>query len=189
MAYQAILNFPLCKGSNNVPFFTDYPYVTNKDRRAGPITSDEVFYVKYILKPQPLSSGKYVITLSPGNNFKVCKLIVTHIGRNFPCSQLPTSTPTGQENTVWGFAGTDFAENTDVVVSFAVSTYYTNLRIQIKYRILAYIHVFFFFQSLTNWGREEVVTDLIADDNSIQMVAFYTYVGKDRLQKILLIVF
>ena len=42
------------------------------------------------------------------------------------------------------------------------------------------------FQSLTNWGREEVVTDLIADDNSIQMVAFYTYVGKDRLQKILL---
>ena len=122
--FCAILNFPLCKGSNNVPFFTDYPYVTNKDRRAGPITSDEVFYVKYILKPQPLSSGKYVITLSPGNNFKVCKLIVTHIGRNFPCSQLPTSTPTGQENTVWGFAGTDFAENTDVVVSFAVSKYH-----------------------------------------------------------------
>ena len=168
----AILN-PLFKGSNNVPFFTDYPYVTNKDRRAGPITSDEVFYVKYILKPQPLSSGKYVITLSPGNNFKVCKLIVTHIGRNFPCSQLPTSTPTGQENTVWGFAGTDFAENTDVVVSFAVS-------LMLYFLLFINIHkMYLSYQSLTNWGREEVVTDLIADDNSIQMVAFYTYVGKN----------
>ena len=33
------------------------------------------------------------------------------------------------------------------------------------------------FQSLTNWGRDSLVTDLIADDNSIQIVVFYTYTG------------
>ena len=46
---------------------------------------------------------------------------MTHIGKNFPCTQLPSSTPSGNENTVWGFAGTDYAENTDVILSFAVS--------------------------------------------------------------------
>ena len=58
-------------GSNNVPFFADYPYVTYKDRRQGPITKDEGFYIKYILKPQPLSTGQYVVTFTPGNNFRV----------------------------------------------------------------------------------------------------------------------
>ena len=52
--------------------------------------------------------------------FKVCKLVLTHIGKNFPCTQLPGHTPTGNENTVWGFAGTDFAEDTQVVLAFAV---------------------------------------------------------------------
>ena len=52
--------------------------------------------------------------------FQVCKLVLTHIGKNFPCTQLPGDTPTGDENTVWGFAGTDFAEDTQVVLAFAV---------------------------------------------------------------------
>ena len=33
---------------------------------------------------------------------------------------MPGHTPTGNENTVWGFAGTDFAEDTQVVLAFAV---------------------------------------------------------------------
>ena len=36
---------------------------------------------------------------------------------------------------------------------------------------------FWFFQSLTNWGRDELITDLTADDDSIQVVAFYSYEG------------
>ena len=45
-------------------------------------------FIKYILKPQPLSTGKYLLTVKPGENFKVCKLVVTHIGQNFPCAQI-----------------------------------------------------------------------------------------------------
>ena len=30
------------------------------------------------------------------------------------------------------------------------------------------------FQSLTNWGREDLTTDLTADDDSIQVVAFFS---------------
>lgn len=33
------------------------------------------------------------------------------------------------------------------------------------------------FQSLTNWGRDEIVTDLQADDNSVQVVVFYSFIG------------
>ena len=69
-----IINAFFVLGSNNVPFFADYPYVTYKDRRPGSITKDEVFYIKYILKPQPLSTGQYVVTFTPGNNFRVWNL-------------------------------------------------------------------------------------------------------------------
>ena len=69
-------------GSNNVPFFADYPYVTYKDRRPGSITKDEVFYIKYILKPQPLSTGQYVVTFTPGNNFRVWFICTYTLLRN-----------------------------------------------------------------------------------------------------------
>ena len=77
-----IINTFFVLGSNNVPFFADYPYVTYKDRRPGSITKDEVFYIKYILKPQPLSTGQYVVTFTPGNNFRVW-FICTYRNKRF----------------------------------------------------------------------------------------------------------
>ena len=76
-----------------IPFFTDYPFVTHMDRPAADgepaaMSIEETFFIKYILKPQPLSTGKYLLTFKPGENFKVCKLVVTHIGQNFPCAQI-----------------------------------------------------------------------------------------------------
>ena len=61
---------------NIIPFFTDYPFVTMMDRPsdtepANAIGVKESFFIKYILKPQPLSTGKYLVTFKPGANFKV----------------------------------------------------------------------------------------------------------------------
>ena len=102
-----------------VPFFTDYPYITHMDRPVGddgvtpiPMSIEETFFIKYILKPQPMSTGKYLLTIKPGVNFKVCKLVVTHIGENFPCTQINDDIPVEDRSTTWGFAGTDFAPNT-----------------------------------------------------------------------------
>ena len=69
-----------------IPFFTDYPYITHMDRpkeenTPKPMKVKETFFIKYILKPQPMSTGKYMLTIKPGVNFKVCKLVVTHIGK------------------------------------------------------------------------------------------------------------
>ena len=38
---------------------------------ANAIGVKESFFIKYILKPQPLSTGKYLVTFKPGANFKV----------------------------------------------------------------------------------------------------------------------
>ena len=35
-----------------------------------------------------------------------------------------------------------------------------------------------FHQSLTNWGRDELTTDLTADEDSVQVVVFYQYEEK-----------
>ncbi len=104
------------------PFFTVYPYVSNKDRGSGAYMLKETFFKKYILKPQPLTTGKYTITLKPGANLKICRLVVTHIGDHFPCTKMPKDEPTGYETTVWGFSGVDYAQDTDVSLSFTVST-------------------------------------------------------------------
>ena len=109
-----------------IPFFTDYPLVTHMDRPdadgvPAAMSIEETFFIKYILKPQPLSTGKYLLTVKPGENFKVCKLVVTHIGQNFPCAQISDDMPVEDRSTTWGYAGTDFAKNTDVVLSFSVS--------------------------------------------------------------------
>ena len=36
---------------------------------------------------------------------------------------------------------------------------------------------FVILQSLTNWGRDKLVTDLTPDEDSIQIVAFFSYMG------------
>ena len=42
------------------------------------------------------------------------------IGENFPCTQINDDIPVEDRSTTWGYAGTDFAPNTDVVLSFSV---------------------------------------------------------------------
>lgn len=32
----------------------------------------------------------------------------------------------------------------------------------------------FYFQGLTNWGRENIVSDLTPDDDSIEIIAFFS---------------
>ena len=91
------------------------------------VAKEETFFIKYILKPQPLSTGKYLLTVKPGANFKVCKLVVTHIGENFPCAQINGDIPADARSTTWGYAGEDFAIDTDVVLSFSVSFYTVNI--------------------------------------------------------------
>ena len=100
------------------------------------VAKEETFFIKYILKPQPLSTGKYLLTVKPGENFKVCKLVVTHIGQNFPCAQINGDIPADARSTTWGYAGEDFAINTDVVLSFSVSAYTIDilLETQILYK-------------------------------------------------------
>ncbi len=66
----------LSASSEKIPFFTDYPFVTHKDRPVAdgvpvPLKKGEAFFIKYILKPQRGSAGKYMVTFSPGENFKV----------------------------------------------------------------------------------------------------------------------
>ena len=51
---------------------------------------------------------------------------------------MPGHTPTGNENTVWGFAGTDFAEDTQVVLAFAVRKKNTESVLAV-FKILKYI--------------------------------------------------
>ena len=79
-----------------------------------------MFYVQLIYSFKFHRQGTFFDLLFDVTFFQVCKLVLTHIGKNFPCTQLPGHTPTGDENTVWGFAGTDFAEDTQVVLAFAV---------------------------------------------------------------------
>ena len=64
------------KDNKVIPFFTDYPFVTMMDRPStvepiGKIGVKESFFIKYILKPQPMSTGKYYLTFKPGEKFKV----------------------------------------------------------------------------------------------------------------------
>ena len=52
---------------------------------------------------------------------------------------MPGHTPTGNENTVWGFAGTDFAEDTQVVLAFAVRQKKIIESVLAVFKILKYI--------------------------------------------------
>ena len=52
---------------------------------------------------------------------------------------MPGHAPTGNENTVWGFAGTDFAEDTQVVLAFAVRQKKIIESVLAVFKILKYI--------------------------------------------------
>ena len=58
------------------------------------------------------------------------------MGRNFPCTQLPSSTPVGSETSIWGFSGTDFEKDTDVVLSFLVRCIFEYIFFKMKIKNL-----------------------------------------------------
>lgn len=128
------------------PFFTEYPYVTSKDRPSDVYAVGEGLFVKYLLKLPPQTFGRFTVTITPGPKLKVCRLVLTHVGDHYPCTQMPGSSATGGETTVWGFSGEEYAVDTDVAMTF---------------------------QGLTNWGRAPMVPDLTVDDDSIQIVVFF----------------
>ena len=118
------------------PFFVSYPFVSTKDRAAGedPFMVKETFFRKYIMKPQPQSTGQYTITIGPGPNLKVCKLVVIHIGDHFPCTKIPSQDVTVDftETTSWSFiGGDDYEVGSAVQLKFMVKImlYHVNLNV------------------------------------------------------------
>merc|ERR1719264_73040 len=46
--------------------------------------------VRYILKTQPGTRGKYTLIINPGPGLAICKLAVVGIGKNMACARVPT---------------------------------------------------------------------------------------------------
>ena len=124
-----------------------YPYVTSYDRPAfghqESFHKNEGFFVKYIMKPQPQTVGDYVFTVSPGVNFKVCKIEVTHVGDNMPCTEEPGPTLHGYENTMVQYAG----GNTELAHECGEEAAYT-FKVIIIFLMYIYIFSCIFF---ANW--------------------------------------
>ncbi len=104
--------------------FTVYPYVSTKDLPTSTFDKLQGFFIQYLLKPQPVTRGDYKLTITPPAGAKVCRVVITHIGKNMPCAEPPGATVTGYENTeiVYDDGGT--APRTcgkDAVVKFYVS--------------------------------------------------------------------
>eukprot|EP00094_Tigriopus_californicus_P011496 TCALIF_11101-PA protein Name:"Protein of unknown function" AED:0.09 eAED:0.09 QI:0/0.77/0.73/0.95/0.48/0.58/46/1495/2737 len=143
------LNFNETVGNTTepVPFVTSYPIITTRGRNSPLFNVNEGFYIQYIMKFQPGTKADYKFVIEPpGPQIKICKLIITHIGQNFPCAQPPGSTVTGYENIELQHDKTG-----DVCGESATFT----------------------FWGLTNWGRDPIIHDLTPDDDSIQIKAYF----------------
>jgi len=77
---------------------------------------------------------------------KLCNVIISHKGANFPCITEEGDVGPGMENFKLTSTAIDDCDGGDAEYTF---------------------------HGLTNWGREAVVPDLTPDENAIQMVAFY----------------
>ena len=99
-----------------VPFVSDYPDVTIKDLTGYPSSvsfkKNTGFFIKYIFKTPPQTFGRYAlrINMDDGDNkyFKVCRLVLLHVGDNYPCTKPMPASPTGYETTI-----AEYNENTD----------------------------------------------------------------------------
>lgn len=82
-----------------LPFVTSYPLITTRGRKSHFFDANEGFFIQYILKFQPGTRSDYQFVIEPPSpRIKICKLIISHIGENFPCAQPPGPTVTGHEN-------------------------------------------------------------------------------------------
>ena len=94
--------------SVTTPFVTDYADVTIKDLQGYDTDSVSIkknsgFFVKYIIKTPPQTFGKYTFTVNKDDTskyFKVCRVLLLHIGDNYPCTEPMPASPTGYETTL-----------------------------------------------------------------------------------------
>ena len=119
-----------------VPFVTDYPDVTIKDLTGYPNSVSfkkyTGFFIKYIIKTPPEAFGKYTFTVNRDDTtnkyFKVCRLLLVHIGDNYPCTQPMPSSPTGYETTVLNYVtntdNTDPRTGQEATYEFKVCSYH-----------------------------------------------------------------
>ena len=110
-----------------VPFVTDYPDVTIKDIDGYPknvnFKKGNGFFVKYIVKTPPQTFGKYVFTVNrddTDNNFQVCRLLLLHIGDNYPCTRPMPKSPTGFETTILSYGSSPHTAGQEVTYEFKV---------------------------------------------------------------------
>ena len=93
--------------SDTTPFVTSYPLITTLDQADVFLSGKEVFTVQYLIKFAHLTRGYYDFTITPPGGVKVCKLLVTHIGSNMPCTRLPSDEPMADDNMEITYAGGD----------------------------------------------------------------------------------
>jgi len=108
------------------------PFGTEKFKRAA-------YFERYVIKTQPLSRGDLTFEVgvkdaSSAIVGKICKISITHIGANYPCTKLPGAVKTEYDNVV---IHDDALDLTGCITKGNVT-----------------------FKALTNWGRGPVVPDL-----------------------------
>lgn len=78
------------------PYVTSYPIMSERDNGVnGEFDRDSGFYVKYIIKTHPQTRGDYTFKIVPPSDVLVCKVIITFIGDNMPCTEPPGPSLTG----------------------------------------------------------------------------------------------
>ena len=96
---QAVQASPDTSNGPTKPFITSYPIITERDNDNVDFKGNEGFYIKYIIKTHPQTRGDYLFKVTPAAGVSVCKIVVTFIGDNMPCTEPPGPSLTGYENT------------------------------------------------------------------------------------------
>ena len=105
------------------------------------------FYFRYVIKTNPKSRGKLVFKLEALAAISICQVKVLKIGRNMACAQKPEG----------------------------YSDKYLQTHLTYDRRFETAGTATLTFDGLTNFGEEEMVPNLYADDNSIEIGAFFRF--------------
>lgn len=102
-----------------------YPFVSTMDRpnKDAELDIGEAFFVKYIIKPTALTRGELYFKVAPADsNVRVCRVLLTHVGDNFPCTKLPDATISPHDTTIlsYGSPGNEHACGQPTTVTFKV---------------------------------------------------------------------
>ena len=83
---------------------------------------DQAFHLDYLIKIQAQTFGTYSLELDPGLSFKICQIVLSHVGTNFPFMAMPGSSAQLNDNVVisWADPTTMFTCGNAVTISFEV---------------------------------------------------------------------